>query len=222
MSLPLTVKGLRVSAPQGRVLLDVPDLHVAPGQCVGVTGASGAGKSTLLFALAGLTRVAPGMIRWGDIDLGALDRHARARFRLRYLGMVFQDFLLFDELGATGNAAISTLFRPRADRPAIRARARSALSQMAVNDTERAVASLSGGERQRVAVARARAGGADILLADEPTASLHRDAADGLADDLLRDLRAEGRILIAVSHDDALLGRLDRIIRLDHGAVCDG
>ena len=104
--LPLAVAGLRVAAPGGRVLLSLPALDLPAGRSLAVRGPSGAGKSTLLHALAGLLE-AEGAVRWGATDLLSLPASGRAAFRRARVGLVFQDFLLFEELGAI--VASSTL-----------------------------------------------------------------------------------------------------------------
>ena len=105
-SLELSVQDLLVSGERGRTLLTVEQLVVHPGETVGIRGPSGAGKSTMLYALAGLANVAQGQVRWGDAELSTMGEEARARFRRSSVGMVFQDFLLFEELDAVSNAAI--------------------------------------------------------------------------------------------------------------------
>ncbi|PWR03701.1 ABC transporter ATP-binding protein [Meridianimarinicoccus roseus] len=220
--LALRVSGLTVRSPRGRVLLSLPSLELPGGTLLGVRGPSGAGKSTLLHALAGLSAVAEGTVRWGDTDLSRLDAEGRARFRADQIGMIFQDFLLFDELSAQDNAALPALFRPRAERAGLRARAAARLVGLGLSDTARSVASYSGGERQRVAIARALAAGAPVLLADEPTASLDRAAADRLIADLTGMARAAGTTLVAVSHDERLIARMDRVLTLADGAPVTG
>lgn len=219
MGLPLKIEGLVVPGGRGRVLLSVPELSLPAGALVGVEGPSGAGKSTLLYALAGLLDVA-GSIRWGEVDLASLRAEGRARFRADSIGMIFQDYLLFEELGAVDNAALSALFRGRGERDGVRARARDRLDRLGLGGTAgRRVASFSGGERQRVAIARAMAAEAPVLLADEPTASLDRPAADRLVDDLVTLARETGTTLIAVSHDARLIARMDRVLTITDGAV---
>ncbi|SDI80183.1 ABC transporter ATP-binding protein [Alloyangia pacifica] len=219
MSLPLHVADLRLRSPRGRLLLDLPALSATPGALIGIRGASGAGKTTLLYALAGLLDRAEGSVRWGDTELLSLGSEGRARFRARNIGMIFQDFMLFEELGALDNASLTALFRPRSERPALRARARARLEALGLTDAERRVTSFSGGERQRVAIARAMAAEAPVLLADEPTASLDRANADRLIDDLVALVRTQGTTLIAVSHDPALLDRMDRVLTIEGGAL---
>ena len=221
--LPLAVSGLEVRSPRGRVLLSVPSLDVPAGALVGVRGPSGAGKSTLLYALSGLIGQATGSVRWGVTEMLTLGPEQRAAFRAASIGMIFQDFLLFEELDAPGNAAVTALFRPRAERQAMRARAVDHLARLGLDGGGRGVSSFSGGERQRVAIARAMAAEAPILLADEPTASLDRAAADRLVDDLVELARDTGTTLIAVSHDPYLTDRMDRVLTIENGAlVADG
>lgn len=220
MSLDLSLSDLRVTGPSGRVLLEVPALSLPKGSLVGVKGPSGAGKSTFLYALAGLLG-AQGQVRWGTTDTLALTPEARTAFRAEHIGMIFQDFLLFEELGAQSNASLTAMFRPRRDRGALRTRAAQGLAHLGLSDTSRAVASFSGGERQRVGIARALAGDAAVILADEPTASLHRDAADRLIDDLTALARDGGKTLIAVSHDLHLLARMDRVLTIEDGHLTE-
>ena len=213
----LTVRNLTVTAARGRWILDVPSFALAPGTALGVRGPSGAGKSTLLFALAGLAERAEGVVDWGGTNVLALSEGARAAFRARETGMIFQDFLLFDELGPADNAGLQAMFAPRPRRAGLRAAAAGLLTGLGVPTDARTVTTFSGGERQRVAVARALAHDPGIVLADEPTASLHREAADALIDDLVGRVRARGRTLVAVSHDDRLLDRMDRVLEIRDG-----
>jgi len=219
-SLALEVQDLVVRSERGRTLLDVGALSLPAGSLVGVRGPSGAGKSTLLYALAGLLENVMGTVRWGKTSLYERSPEGRAAFRADAVGMVFQDFLLFEELGAGGNAAVSAMFRPPAARSHIHERTAKALKALGLDpDDMRLASSYSGGERQRIAVARALANDPAILLADEPTASLHREAADRLTDDLCRMVRETGRTLVAVSHDSALIDRMDRVVTMENGRV---
>ena len=216
----LEVRGLRVEGEDGRVILAVATLDVAPGTAVVVRGPSGAGKSTLLYALAGLIRPAEGTIRWGGTDIAALPEHRRAAFRRSAVGFVFQEHLLFEELSAAGNAAIAALYAPAGARGRIRERGAAGLDRLGLGAVAgRRSDTFSGGERQRIAVARALAADPRIVLADEPTASLDRANADALAGDLLALARADGRTLIAVSHDPALHARADLAIDIADGQI---
>ncbi|MEC9199362.1 MAG: ATP-binding cassette domain-containing protein [Pseudomonadota bacterium] len=219
--LPLSISGLEVRDPSGRVLLGIPGFAAPAGALIGVRGPSGAGKSTFLYALAGLSEHTRGTLRWGDTELLALNSGQRTAFRAESIGMIFQDFLLFEELDALGNAGVTALFHPRGERKALRERAWLHLSRLGLPEAAREVSSFSGGERQRVAVARAMASGAPILLADEPTASLDRAAADRLIDDLITLVRETGVTLVAVSHDPHLIARMGTVLTITDGALTD-
>ncbi|MBT8476090.1 MAG: ATP-binding cassette domain-containing protein [Rhodobacteraceae bacterium] len=220
MEFPLLVRDLRVTGPSGRVLLSVGSLDIPAGSVIGVRGPSGAGKSTLLYALGGLLP-ATGSVRWGDVELLEMPVAHRTAFRAANIGMIFQDFLLFEELGSAENAGLAAMFAPRQRRAAVREAAADTLHHLGLTPGTRSVASFSGGERQRVGVARALAADAAILLADEPTASLHREAADALIDDLVGMARDKTRTLIAVSHDLHLLDRMDRVLWIEDGILQD-
>ena len=218
--LDLHLEGLVVTGEAGRRLLDVPHLTIAAGSAVVLRGPSGAGKSTLLHALAGLIAPQAGRILWGGQDIAALGEAARAAFRRRAVGLVFQEHLLFEELSAQGNAGLSALYAPAAARAEIMARGAAALDRLGLGAAgARPAASFSGGERQRIAVARALATDPAVLLADEPTANLDRANADRLAADLMALARDAGRTLIVVSHDPALQALADRGIELRDGQI---
>jgi len=219
MSQTLQLNNLRVNSPSGRQILGLNELQLMPGETLGIAGPSGAGKTTLLYALAGLLDECSGTIHWGEADILAMTPAQRTDFRARNIGFIFQDFMLFDELDALENASVCELFRPRNERSKLRKRAAEHLKRLGIADENRTVDSFSGGERQRVAVARALANDAAVLLADEPTASLDRQIANRLIDDLLAMAADEGKSLIVVSHDDVLLERLDRVIRLVDGVL---
>jgi len=219
----LEVSNLRVTGDGGRRLLSVDRLEIRAGSAVVVRGPSGAGKSTFLYALAGMIAPETGQICWGDTDIAPLPEAARAAFRCRNMGFVFQEHLVFEELSAAENAAIAALYSGRALRGKIRDRAATELVRLGLGGVgTRRSDTFSGGERQRIAVARALAGDPGIILADEPTASLDRDNADRLAEDLVTLARTEGRTLIAVSHDPALHDRADRIIDIVDGRLLEG
>ncbi|SPJ26428.1 ABC transporter ATP-binding protein [Palleronia abyssalis] len=217
----LGLRDLVVTGESRRRILDVPELDLAPGTALGISGPSGAGKSTLLYALAGMAAQMTGRIDWDGTEIVAQTPAGRARFRADRIGMIFQDHLLFEELSALGNAGLPALYAPKAQRRAIRDRAADRLTRLGIDAGARRVASFSGGERQRVVVARAMAADAPILLADEPTASLHREAADALADDLMAAARDEGRTLVCGTHDERLLARMDRTLRIADGRVAE-
>lgn len=215
--LPLTITDLSVTTPDGRVLLDVPQLSMPAGSLTGLRGPSGAGKTTFLNAVSGLIPV-QGQLQWGETDLPRLGSSTRSRFRRDHMGMVFQDFLLFEELTAFENAAIAATYYPK--RAALRGRANDLLTRLGLADRASQRADrLSGGERQRVAVARALAHDPAIILADEPTANLDRPTADKLVNDLTALARETGKTVIVVSHDDTVLQAMDSVLTIRDGQM---
>ncbi|WP_414831831.1 ABC transporter ATP-binding protein [Afifella sp. YEN Y35] len=219
MTLSLSVSHLRVEGDAGRAILEANAFEVAAGTAIAIRGPSGAGKSTLLFALAGLVPIAQGSVRWGETEISSLKEDGRAAFRRAHIGMIFQDFLLFEELSAAANASLAGAY-VRKRRHKIGEGARRALERLGLKgDDARTVATFSGGERQRVAVARALATEPSIILADEPTASLDRAAADALVDDLIQLTRESGRTLIVASHDLKVHEAVDRVIDVADGRL---
>ncbi|WP_308342354.1 ABC transporter ATP-binding protein [Roseobacter insulae] len=210
---------LSVRTARHKALLEVGNLKIDAGAAVGIRGPSGAGKSTLLSALAGLTDRTSGTIRWGDTDILSLSRAGRSDFRASTIGFVFQDHRLFEELSPLQNASLSLMYAPKSERRPVLARAGALLSTFGVPSDHATVAPMSGGERQRIAVARALTQDPQIILADEPTANLDRVTAQTLGNDLLGSVRNAGKTLVLVSHDDALLARMDTILTLEHGRL---
>jgi putative ABC transport system ATP-binding protein len=218
MGLSLSVRDLVVEGDRGRRLLRIDALDIPAGNRIGVRGPSGAGKSTFLYAIAGLIALKAGTVKWGDEAVSAMNAPQRARFRRERVGMIFQDFLLFEELPALGNAALAASYAARSERDRIASGAAAMLAHLGLGDhADRAVDTFSGGERQRVAVSRALAADPPVILADEPTASLDRAAADRLIGDLAELAETRGKTLIAVSHDAALHERMDRVIDIVDG-----
>ncbi|MEM9436527.1 MAG: ATP-binding cassette domain-containing protein [Pseudomonadota bacterium] len=217
MTLALALSNLTVTSPSGRELLSVPSLEVPAGGALGIRGPSGAGKSTLFAALMGLAPSMSGQVHWGETELSALPSPEAAAFRRAQMGVIFQDYPLFDELSAAGNAGVQALFAPRNERQHILSEAAEQLERVQIPTQTRPVASLSGGERQRVAVARALSHRPAIVLADEPTASLDQETGEAITSLLLDYCQTAGATLIVVSHDETLLRRIPNILELEHG-----
>ncbi|MBC7356067.1 MAG: ABC transporter ATP-binding protein [Desulfomicrobiaceae bacterium] len=191
------------------------NFQVEAGESVAVVGPSGSGKTSFLMLLSGLERPSAGSIHVAGHDLSRMDEDGLARFRQRYVGIVFQNFLLLPALSAEDNVALPLELAGIAD---ARKRARQALAQVGLEHRLHHLPSqLSGGEQQRVAVARAFAGGPALILADEPTGNL--DAATGArVMELLFGLHEDhGTTLLLVTHDPALAARCQRRMRLTRG-----
>lgn len=191
-----------------------------PGQLSAIVGPSGSGKSTLLHALAGIVVPQQGRIGFGDLDFQTLSERQRDRWRLDHCGMVFQDFRLIDELDALSNTLLPAQFTRLRLPAALRTRAHELLERFELSARAGPVARLSRGEQQRVALARALLLDPPILLADEPTASLDADNGRRIAAALQTQAR-QGKIVIAVTHDDKLSVLADQLLSMKTGRLIE-
>jgi len=193
--------------------IDGFDLDGGQGELIVLLGPSGCGKTSLLSALGGILRPTAGRITVAGQEVHTLTGTALASYRQRRVGFVFQAFNLIPSLNARENVAIPLIMAGLARRPAL-ARADDLLDRVGLGSRRHHKAGkLSGGQMQRVAVARGLAADPPVLLADEPTANLDYIQAEGIIS-LLRDLRADGRLIIVSSHDDRLVPIADRVVHL--------
>jgi molybdate transport system ATP-binding protein len=196
----------------------VIDLVVEPGRVVGLIGPNGAGKSTALRALAGLIAVSDGQISLGDQQWAGPGVHVPTH--RRRVGFVFQDHLLFPHLSVLDNVAFGPTARGVRRREA-RAAAQEWLDRLSIGDlASRRPRELSGGQAQRVAIARALAGDPQLLLLDEPTASLDAGGAMSLRTQLREHLHQFEGVSIVVTHTalDAMV-LADELVVLDDGVI---
>ena len=178
-------------------------MSVAAGEVVAVMGPSGSGKSTLLNLIAGLDRPSAGTVTVAGQRIDTLGEGSLARFRCRYIGMIYQFFNLLDDLTVRDNVLLPAQLAGASRRRA-RAQARELLERLDIEQHQNAYpARLSGGQRQRVAIARALVNSPQVLLADEPTGALDTVTGQEIGR-LLRDLNAAGQTLVLVTHDPAL------------------
>jgi putative ABC transport system ATP-binding protein len=187
-----------------------------------IVGPSGSGKTTLLSIISGILRPDSGTVRVEDTDVWALKENALADFRLNKIGFVFQDFHLFPNLTTAENVAIPLVLKRRDWDEAIK----EAMKYLEVvglgaraklNPTR-----LSGGEQQRVAIARALASGPDLMIFDEPTASLDGDTGKKIVDFVKHEILTEHRCIVVVTHDDRIYDYADRILHMEDGRLLDG
>lgn len=197
-------------------------LEVFPRQVVALLGPSGSGKTTLLNVIGCILDPSAGFMELdGELVLrdGEWQRGDLRGLRLEKIGFIFQFHNLLPFLDATDNVAV-VLQLAGADIVTARKRASELLDDLEVGHRKYAMpAKLSGGEAQRVAIARALANNPRIILADEPTAALDSKRA-GIVMDLLRKLAVEhDAAIIAVTHDEKIFDRFDRIFQLRDGQL---
>jgi putative ABC transport system ATP-binding protein len=201
----------------GAFRLRVPELRVEAGEAVAVVGPSGSGKTTLLRLVAGIHLPDRGTVRVDQRDVHAMGDAARRDFRIRRIGLVFQEFELLDYLDVLENVLLPYRITGalRIDR-AVRERAARLVEGMGLGDKlRRRIGQLSQGERQRVAVCRALLTEPALLLADEPTGNLDPANKGLVLSLLLAAARESGATLLTVTHDHALLDRFDRIVDVE-------
>ena len=202
-----------------RDALTAVDLTIARGEFVGVVGPSGSGKSTLLNLLGAVDVPTSGDIRVDGRSIVEGSEHARALYRRRGVGFVFQFFNLIPTLTIEENLLLP-LELNGVGRPAARERAHALLTPVGLADRARSFPErLSGGEQQRIAIARAIAHRPPIVLADEPTGNLDGESARrALA--LLRTLGEEAGATVVMATHSAEAARIaDRVLVLRDGSI---
>jgi putative ABC transport system ATP-binding protein len=195
--------------------LDDVSLSVDSGEWLAIMGPSGSGKSTLVNLIGCLDQPTGGEVWIHGCNVSNMSPNEMNRFRAEKIGFIFQQFHLIPYLTAVENVMLAQYFHSITDKK----EALGALERVGLKDrADHLPAQLSGGEQQRVCIARALINDPHIILADEPTGNL--DAAN--EDIVLRELRelhAQGRTIIMVTHDPAVARLADRLLELHHGKI---
>ena len=206
--------------PNGTVALEHVNLTIDDGEFVFVVGASGAGKSTLMKLLLREEKVTSGKLIVGDYDLTKIPNYKIPYYR-RQLGMVFQDFRLFEKKTVYENVAFAMRVIGESSRE-IKRRVPTILSIVNLSDKYKSFPTeLSGGEQQRVALARALANNPSIIIADEPTANIDPKLKIEIMNLLLK-INKRGKTVIVVTHEKNLVDFFQkRVITLQGGHLVD-
>ena len=196
------------------------DLEIGAGDFVTIMGPSGAGKSTLLSILGMLDGNWRGEYWLGDEPVHAMRPRSRIELNKRYIGFVFQQYHLLDDLSVYENIEIPLSYRnvKRQERQAIVADSLDRFQIVGKKDLY--PTQLSGGQQQLVAVARAVIAEPKVILADEPTGSLYSSQGRMIMD-LLAQLNGEGTTIIQVTHNEDYAAYGERIIQLKDGWIVD-
>jgi putative ABC transport system ATP-binding protein len=199
-------------------LTDV-SLEFEKGEFTAIVGPSGCGKTTLLNMIGGLDAATSGQVIVKDTDISTLDSTQLINFRLHNIGFVFQDYSLLPVLTARENTEFIMQLQKRPKRE-YRERSTALLTEVGLGDKlDSFPRKLSGGQQQRIAVARALAAKPQFVLADEPTANLDSHSTSELLDIMLRLNREEHVTFIFSTHDQRVIDRARRVIRLEDGKV---
>ncbi len=216
------VSGIVRTYRQGRIELEIlrgVDLDVGEGEIVALVGPSGAGKSTLLHVAGLLERPDAGQVYIAGESCGNASDEARTRIRRENIGFVYQYHHLLAEFSALENIAMPQIIAGCRKHDALQ-RSRELLKQLGLEDrADHRPGRLSGGEQQRVAIGRALANVPRVLLADEPTGNLDPHTANDVFDMMLALVRSAGLAALIATHNPALAGRMDRVVRLEDGVL---
>ncbi len=223
MSDVLKAQGIDMTFRNGDELTQVlkgVDLTLQSGELAALLGASGSGKSTLLSIIGLLLRPSAGSITIAGQRVDALSEAERGRFRNQRLGFIFQFHHLLPDFTATENVAFPAAAPAGRMTGAMRQRARALLDRVGLADRMDFPATrLSGGQKQRVAIARALMNSPALILADEPTGSLDRVAAEKVLD-LMREVNREDKATFLIcTHDENIAARCSRRILVKDGHV---
>lgn len=195
--------------------LDDVSLSVPPGEWLAVMGPSGSGKSTLVNLIGCLDQPTSGSISIDSVNVEHMSSTELNRFRAEKIGFIFQQFHLIPYLSALENVMLAQYFHSMTDKK----EALAALERVGLADRAGHLpAQLSGGEQQRVCIARALINDPNIILADEPTGNLDAQNEE-LVLRQLKQLHAQGRTIIMVTHDPVVARLADRRLELHHGHI---
>jgi putative ABC transport system ATP-binding protein len=189
------------------------------GEILYVVGPSGSGKTTMLSMISGILRPNTGTVKIEGTEIWRLSNDALAEFRLHKIGFVFQDFHLFPRLTTAENVAIPLILQKRNWDEAVK-EAVTDLEIVGLKDrTQLPPVKLSGGEQQRVAIARAIVSRPDILILDEPTASLDGDTGRNIVSFVRQHILTDRRCIVIVTHDSRIYEFADRIVKMEDGKM---
>lgn len=212
-SLPIRVENAEKSFGRRRLWTDV-SFEVGPGEMLSLAGPSGSGKTTLLNCLGLLETLDTGRIIYGDRDATYAGASARRTLYRDSIGFLFQNSGLVESWTVRDNVGIA-LGRRRMSGKLKRQTVEKALDQMGLGGKQDdLVHTLSGGEQQRVGLARLLLKKAEVILADEPTASLDSDNSDVVIG-ALRELANRGAAVIISTHDERVIDASDAVVQLE-------
>jgi putative ABC transport system ATP-binding protein len=191
------------------------------GEMLYITGPSGSGKTTLLSMISGILRPNSGTVVVEGKEIWKMTPNELADFRLNTVGFVFQDYNLFPKLTTVENVALPLILKRQNWDEAIR-QALEVLDIVGIrNRAELSPSKLSGGEQQRVALARAIVGRPDLLIFDEPTASLDGPTGKKIIGFIRENLLNEHRCILIVTHDARIFEFADRNLKMEDGRIVE-
>ncbi|HAC3108142.1 TPA_asm: ABC transporter ATP-binding protein [Listeria monocytogenes] len=220
----LMMKNISKNYQDGEQVIEVlknVSLEVAQGEFVAIVGPSGAGKSTFLSIAGALLSPTEGEIAIGGKVLNDLTSKELTKVRLDKVGFIFQGANLIPYLNVRDQLLVIAELSGEKGRGA-KEKADELLKELGLTARENNYPeSLSGGEKQRVVIARALMNDPDIILADEPTASLDANRGHKVVQMIADEVKRKNKAAIMVTHDERVLDLVDRVIRIEDGYLKD-
>ena len=203
-----------------QVILKGINLNINRGEFVSILGPSGSGKSTMMNIIGCLDKASSGQYILSGRDIKDLDENELAEIRSKEIGFIFQSFQLLPRLTALQNVELPMIYSGVS--PVKRKEiAKKMLERVGLSERLNHYPNqLSGGQQQRVAIARALSTNPTILLADEPTGALDQSTGHQVMD-LFKELHAEGRTIIMITHDENIAKQATRIVRILDGNIVE-
>lgn len=193
----------------------------ALGEMLYIVGPSGSGKTTLLSMISGILKPNSGTVHVLGKEIWKLTPNGLAEFRLNSIGFVFQDHHLFPKLTTVENVAIPLILKKRDWDESLR-EAMEFLDLVGLKSKASVPpVKLSGGEKQRVAIARAMVSSPELLIMDEPTASLDGVTGRRIITFIKENVLNENRCVLIVTHDSRIFEYADRVIRMEDGRLAE-
>ncbi|MFS9025262.1 hemin ABC transporter ATP-binding protein [Streptococcus australis] len=219
----IELENIRKSYADGNQMhhvLNQLNLSVEPNEFVAILGPSGSGKSTLL-AIAGLLLSADeGRIRIAGQDLTSLNQSQWTQKRLELLGFIFQDHQLLSYMKIGDQLELVAKLKGEKDKKKRQEEVKALLTDLGIEACYHQYPNqMSGGQKQRAAISRAFIGNPQVILADEPTASLDPDRGQEIAQLIQKEVKSKNKSAIMVTHDRSILTYVDTIYELKHGQL---
>ena len=220
----ISVSNLKFQYPRSDFQLSIEELEIRETEKVAIVGPSGSGKTTLLNLISGIAVPDSGEVKVDGMVISGLPDSARRDFRIRNIGMVFQQFELVEYLNARDNILLPYDINGSLNRNASAVeQAAKVASGLGIGDKlKRYPNQLSQGEQQRVAICRAITTDPKIILADEPTGNLDPANKSRIMQLLFQQVQQAGRTLVVVTHDMSLLDGFDRIVDFEQFRTAGG